>query len=264
MNTNRIEEIYRFSENKFNDLYMYFLNHCGFQILSTKLCLGYDTYRIRDYKELKEIKTKDNVKYPPSSSFYSRIGKPNQIWFYTSDDYNVPFAEMMPIWYSKINPGENIKIILSIWHIRHEITVLIIPDLININDVCKRLDLSAYYHDQKFWSFICNKFRTTTLEDKNIYEFTSAFSNVLMDRAKIEGKNVDGIFYPSVQYPLKSNLALYTSCIDNDKVVLKNLLKAEFNKSKILSYNGKPNYIQISDFEPGFYNPEKDTISWTK
>jgi len=262
MNTKIIEEIYRYSNNRYNDLYTHFLNHCGFQILSSRLSLGYDTFRIRDYKDLNEIKTKDNVKYPPSSLFFSRIGKPNQIWFYISDDYKASLAEMMPIWYLKINPGDKIKIILSIWHIRHEINVMIIPDLININEVCKKLDLEAYLNDQDFWSYICRKYRTNTFEDNNIYEFTSAFANSLIDRAKIEGKNVDGIFYPSVQYLLKSNIALLPSSVDNEKIILKSLFKTEFNRRRILNIKGTPNYQQISDLEQGFYDPGKDIISW--
>lgn len=264
MTIKEIEELYQFSDRKYDDLYIYFLKYCGFQILSTRLSLGYDTYRIRDYQDLLEINTKENVKYPPSSHFFSRIGKPNQIWFYVSDDYSASLAEMLPNWYTKIIPGEDIKIILSTWHIRHNISVLIIPDLKNINEVCKRLDLSEYYHNQDFWSFICKKFRTTTFEDKNIYEFTAAFANALMDRAKMEVKNIDGIFYPSIQYPLKSNIALLPSCVDDEKIVIRNLFKAEFNKRNILNSNGTPTYKQKSDFELGSYDPEKDMISWTK
>lgn len=264
MTDNIINEIYQSSNNKYKDLYEYFLTHCGFSITSTRLNIGFDTYRIRDYQDISEINNKDDVKYPPFSRSFSRIGKPNQIWFYISDDYQASFAEMLPIWYKKVNAGTNIKIVLSIWHIRQEIKVLIIPDLKNINEVCKRLDLSTYLNEKDFWSYICERFGTSTLDDENIYLFTSAFANALMDRAKKEGKEFDGIFYPSVQYPFKSNIALLPSCVDYEKVILRSLLKGEFKKSYILNIHGTPNYEQISDFEQGFYDPDKDVISWTK
>jgi len=264
MTVNILNDIYLSSANKYEDLYNYFYNHCGFTITSTRLTIGYDTYRIRDYQDISQIKNKDNLKYPPSSPSFSRIGKPNQIWFYISNDYNASLAEMLPIWHKKINPGSNIKIILSVWHIRKEIKVLIIPDLKKINEVCKRIDLSTYFNEHNFWSFICEKFGASTMDDQNIYQFTSAFANALMDRAKIEGLEFDGIFYPSVQYRFKSNIALMPSCVEDEKVVLKTLFKSEFKKSFILNTKGTSNYEQISDFEQGFYEPDKDVVTWTK
>lgn len=257
--TKVIEEIYKSSERIYEDLYHVFMYNCGFQILLTKLSLGYDTYRIRDFNDIREIRSKDNVKYPPVSKTYSRIGKPDQIWFYVSDDIGACLAEMMPIWYSKNKPGQDINIIVSTWQVRREVTVIIIPDLMNINEVCRQIDLSPYHSDKVFWSYICSKFRSTTLDEKDIYQFTSAFANALVDRASLEGKQVDGIFYPSVQYPIKSNLALRTSCVDDDQLVLRYLCKTVFKK---LMINGIPKYEQITDRNLGCYDPEKDLISW--
>ena len=262
MNINRIEEIYRYSFRKYEDLYDYFYNNCEFQITSTKLSLGYDTIRIRDYMDLKEIQSKVNVQYPPTSTSFTRIGKPNQIWFYISDDFNASVSEMLPSWYSKIRPGDDINIIISVWHVRQEIKVLIIPDLNNLNETCKKLDLQAYNLNRNFWTYICNKFRTTTLESKNIYEFTSAFANSVFDRAIIEGKDMEGFFYPSVQYPTKSNIALIKSTVDNEKIVLKYLDKTIIHKSRLLNIYGTPNYKQICDFNHGFYEPEGDEFEW--
>ncbi|MEZ5083665.1 MAG: hypothetical protein R2750_09465 [Bacteroidales bacterium] len=262
MNLDKIEEIYKYSDNRYSDLFDYFLNYCGYEILSTRLTIGFETMRIRDYKTLSEIKSKEDVKYPPSSTNYTRIGKPNQIWFYISDNLKASLAEMLPIWYSKINPGENINVVLSTWQIRQPIKVMIIPDLNNINIICKNLDLEAYHKNKDFWEYICKKFTSTTLDSKNIYEFTSAFANSLMERANIDGKNVDGIFYPSIQYPSQSNIALIPSTVDLEKIVLMNLFRAVFFKSRILNFKGTPNYDQLSDFKQGFYEPDKDKIEW--
>ena len=262
MDIHRIEEIYRNSLNKYEDLYDYFLNYCGFQILITRLSLGYDTFRVRDYKYLSEIKNKDDVKYPPTSKSYSRTGKPNQIWFYVSDHFNASVSEMLPSWYSKVNPGDDINIVISEWHVRQEIRVLIIPDLSNINEVCKEIDLEAYHNKLEFWNYILKKMRTTTLESKDIYQFTSAFANSLMDRSKYEEMDIEGIFYPSVQFPSKSNLALLPSTVDNEKIVLKSLNKTIIRKSRLLNIQGTPNYRQICKFEQGYYEPDKDVISW--
>lgn len=262
MDIERIDKIYKHSYQKYDDLYDYFITYCRFQILSTNLFIGFDTFRIRDYNNISDITKKENVQYPKSSTTFSRIGKPGQIWFYISDDLKAAFAEMMPAWFSNILPGQTIKIAVSTWKICLPIEVLIIPDLANINDVCKAIDLSAYKNNIDFWSYICRKFRTTTLEDKHIYKFTSAFANALIDSSKMEEMNVDGIFYPSVQYPLKSNIALLPSVVIDEKIVLKKIFKIDYRKSIEVDTKGKPNYQPLSDFQEGNYNPAKDIISW--
>lgn len=259
-NTKLIDDVYRSSNNRYKDLYTIFLNNCGFQLLTTSLTLGFDVYRARNCQNINEIKQKDHVKYPPFSPKFSRLGKPNQIWFYLSDHWNACYAEMMPIWYSTVLPGETFKIVISTWQIRQPIRVLIIPDLSNVNEICKQIDLSAYKHDKDFWLYICRMFSTTTLEDSNIYEFTAAFANALMDRAIIEGLELEGIIYPSAQYPEKSNIALKTTSVDMGKIVLRNLRRINFSKS--IDKSGLPQYIQGSDQQFGNYDPENDTISW--
>lgn len=262
INVEKIEEIYRYSYQKYADLYEYFLNYADFQILLTNLTLGYDALRIRDYNDLDKIKCRDDVKYPPTSNSFSRIGKPNQIWFYVSDNFNASASEMLPGWFSKVKHGDDIKIIISKWHIREVIKVAIIPDFNNQNIVCKQLDLTPYKKERKLWEYISNKFRLTTLQNEEIYQFTSAFANAIMDRAKLDDFDLEGIFYPSVQYPSQSNLALDKKTVDNEKIVLKSLYKTVIHKSLILNENGLPKYMQICDFEQGFYEPDKDKIEW--
>ena len=207
-------------------------------------------------KTLKEIKCRENVGYKKDSKTFSRIGKLGQIWFYVSEDFNASIAEMLPSWYSKKNSGEIIKIIVSRWHIRHDIKILIIPDLYNINEICKDIDLTVYNENKNFWSYICRKYRTTTMEDENIYEFTSAFANSLIDRSINENKNFEGVFYPSVQYPLKSNLALLPTTVDSEKIVLRDLYQIDYKKSSLLSIYGTPYYYPIDAFRQGFYEPK--------
>lgn len=262
MNINHIEELYRHSDNKYKELYNYFYNYSDFEILITPLSLGFNTVRIRDYNHISEIKNKDDLKYPPTSKSFSRIGKPDQIWFYLSDDIKASFAEMLPAWFYNKKLGETIKIIVSHWHIRQKIRVVIIPDLLNINEVCKHLDLSGFKKQIPFWNFICQKYRTSTLEDQNIYQFTSAFANSLVDRSNIEGNGIDGIFYPSVQFPIKSNIALKPSVVDSEKIILSSLGRMKVRKGCITDYNGLPNYETACEFEQGYYEPNKDLISW--
>jgi hypothetical protein len=262
MDLNRIKEIYKDSYYKYDDLYKYFFNYCGFQIKSSTLSKGFLTWRIRDYQNLSEIRSREDVQYPPKSTTLSRIGKPNQIWFYISDGWEAAHLEMLPTWYKKVKPGNNINIVLTRWQIREQIKVLIIPDLNNINVVCKNLNLDSYFLDKQFWELITNKFGTTTLEDKNIYEFTAAFSNALITRAQIENKEFDGIFYPSVQYKSQSNLALLPEVVDEERIVLYDIFRAEIVKSSILTVQGLPQYRTTKEMIQGYYEPNKNIISW--
>lgn len=246
MDTEVIDEIYKTSTNKYNDLYNFFFNSCKFEVLSTRLQLGFEIFRVRDYKKMSEIKTTKDVQHPPKApTVFSRIGKPNDNWFYISDDYNTAITEMFPSWHSKLSNGQIIKIIISKWQIKKSINVIIIPDFDNINKVSKMLNLSSHYDDKEFWLYICKKFKTTTLEDKYIYEFTSAFANSLIDRANLNGKKIKGIFYPSVQYPLNSNIALLPSIVDSKKIILKDIYRTVIWKSWFKNKTKKPFYFRI-------------------
>ncbi|MCK9625578.1 MAG: RES domain-containing protein [Bacteroidales bacterium] len=262
MDIKEIEEIYRYSYNKYDDLYNYFLYKCDFNILYTRLSIGFITYRIRDFTHFEEIKKKENVQYPKEVKSYSRIGKPGQVWFYISDDLNATYAEMLPIWLKNKRYGETFYTVVSIWQVREPIKVLIIPEFTNTNAICKVLNFEPYKEHIDFWKHVVRRFSENSVDNENVYEFTSAFANSLITKSKIEGQDIKGIFYPSVQMLEKSNLALLPSVVDTDEIALIRLAKIEYQKSRILNNQGNPKYRPVGEYIYGYYDSDMDIINW--
>lgn len=261
-NIQEIELIYQSSYDKYEELYNYFLKYCELEVLVTDLVVGYRLIRARDISSLESIKSKKDVQFHPTSKNFSRIGKPNQIWFYLSDDENACLLEMLPSWLNKYKLGQTIDVVLTLWQIREKMKVIIIPDFYKKNEIVNKLNLNSSFNNKEFWYYICKKFKTTTLEDKNIYYFTSAFSNALIDRYEIEKNTIDGIFFPSVQYPEKSNLAFKPHLVKDEHLILSDLKKISYRKSLILNKYGKPQYFPIDGDIQGYYEPNLDKITW--
>ena len=264
MDIEKIEEIYHYSYNKYEDLYDYFLYRCWFNILSTRLTIGYQTCRIRDFVNLEEIQKKENVQYPKESKSYSRAGKPGQVWFYISDDVNATYAEMMPIWLRNKGYGETFYTVVSFWQVRELIEVLVIPDLTNVNIICKKMNLEPYKEHIKFWEYITCKFREDSINNESIYEFTSAFANAIIARSTIEGQNIKGIFYPSAQLLERSNLALMPSVVDKEEISLVRVAKIKCRKNCILNIQGKPKYTTEGEYTYGYYDSDMDAFKWVE
>lgn len=266
MKINEIEDIYINSKNKFGDLYNYFYKNAAYlNVLTAPITKNTILFRTRDVDSLNKIKSLKDVQYPPCSPDYSRLGKPNQIWFYTSDHYQACLSEMLRFWYDKYKLGETIIVIVTSWIIKADLNIIFIPDLNNDNEVLKYYGFNKYFRNDDLWKYICHKFKTQTFEDEHIYQFTSAFSNSLIDVAELENNYIDGIFYPCVQYPKKSNIALRSSLVDNKSVILSEVKKIETIKKSELNDNNLPSYDINFDRNTeinGKYNPELNEIIW--
>ncbi len=266
MKIDEIEHIYTTSKNIFEDLYSYFYKNAAYlNVLTAPITKDTILFRTRDVDSIEDIKGIEDVQYPHSSPDHSRIGKPNQIWFYTSDHYEACLSEMLQFWYDKYKLGEKIIVIITTWKIIVDLNIIFIPDFNNDNEVLKHYGLNSYYKNDILWGYICNKFKTQNFEDKNIYQFTSAFSNSLIDVAESANNHIDGIFYPCVQYPKKSNIALRSSLVDNKSIILNEIKKIETIKRSELNDNNLPSYdinVDTSTEINGKYNPELNEITW--
>ncbi len=266
MKVDEIEHIYRTSKNIFEDLYSYFYKNAeSLNVLTAPITKDTILFRTRDVDSIDNIKGIEDVQYPPSSPCHSRIGKPNQIWFYTSDHYQACLSEMLQFWYDKYKLGETITVIITSWKIKLNLNIIFIPDFNNDNEVLKHYGINSYFKNDPLWDYICKKFQTQIFDDKNIYQFTSAFSNSLINVAKSVNNHIDGIFYPCVQYPKKSNIALRSSLVDNNSIVLNEIKKIEAIKRSELNENSLPSYdinANPSKELDGDYNPKLNEISW--
>jgi hypothetical protein len=134
----------------------------------------------------------------PDSSLvhnYSRANKPHQSVFYLSDKYETNRSELLPTWSCDAPINFKFDITISVWELNEDIFVALIPEKSNpaFHDYFKK-NFSKI--EIEFLNWITEKFSTKILENPNVYKFTSALCNVLLDR-ETKQKNW-GTLYPSV------------------------------------------------------------------
>lgn len=263
-NVNKIEYIYRNSSNIYQELYEYFMSKCKFTVLTTYLSEYFQCFRVREIEDTSEIKTKKDLGYRPTApDYFSRVAKSGQNLLYLSDGQKTAFAEMMQKWYFDKTNVSSFDIVVAEWSTKaaKQIKVIIIPDFEQKNNVCKEIDLSAYEEDKWFWSYISLKFRTLPMHESDIYKFTAAFSNAILDKSNEDV--IDGIVYPSVQYPEKVNIALQPYVQDKNMISLgKHPFKVTLHNTGELTKERMPKY-EIREREIfAEFDSNSDTIKW--
>lgn len=241
-----IEKTYTSSSLIYESMLEHFLNLDGLPFYYVPLKRGSYLIRARYKNANLHFEKPEEFSYPPSEYVcnFSRLNRPRQSLFYASETENSCFAEMIRFWGEEFNLGDKIRVGLGKWRLKEDIKVIIVPDPdnkseLNINTVNRLKPLEL-----EFWRYISEKFKTTGLDDKNIYEFTSAFSNALYLNGKKQDKSVGGFIYSSVQSPENLNLALNKELVDSDILNLEQI--AEMQCTRLDNDNRKlPFYTEI-------------------
>lgn len=258
-----IDEFFKNFENPYDRFLEYFLE-IQFPILESTLAVGKSVYRARHSDPKIKFSQYSDFLYPPSTTSFSRIGKPGDILFYASDNYEACLAEMVPYWFSEYELGSKIRVTFGVWQIRRPIRVLIIPDFEFKNDLAKAMrDRMAYsQEDFEFWKIISPYFFETTAVSPKIYQMTSAFIQSIFLRNSIENDLVDGIVYPSIQHREKSNLALFPKVIDEGGMIFQYPIDAIFQKSLEINTKGLPSYVGPFESSKGIHELSTNKIIW--
>lgn len=258
-----INTIFQSSADKYNDFLSYF-NSIHIPILETRLAISQTVYRARYSEPNITLDDYSEYIYPPSNNSFSRIGKPGDIWFYGSDNYEACIAEMLPFWYNDFELGSTIKVTFGLWQIRQPTNVLVVPDLELKNEIAKAMNLNERYsvEDKKFWNFISPYFYESTKINPEIYQLTSALISSVILRSELTDSIIDGIAYPSVQHREKTNIALRPRVIDNEQIVFKKAVDTTFHKMNLLNLNGLPSYEGPSNEREGILNRSIEKIEW--
>lgn len=258
-----IKSIFQSSTNKYDDFFNYF-NEIHIPILETRLALSKTIFRARYSINSKILIDFSEFKCPSSNNSFSRIGKPGEIWFYTSNDYMACLAEMLPIWFKKFELGEKIKVTFGFWQIRQPIQVLVIPDHELKNKMAKAMELVKPYSDKdrKFWDFIGPYFYQASMENPNIYMLTSALISSMIYRSELDGNGIDGIAYPSIQHREETNIALKPIVIDKEKIYFEKAVEMTIQKLGDLNDLGLPKYVGPSNVREGILNRSSNKIEW--
>jgi hypothetical protein len=258
-----IEEAYKTSDLVYEMMVGHFFNLSGFAFHAVTIKQGSPLVRARYTNQMKSLHTLDEISYPKREyvTKFSRLNRPGQNLFYASESEKTCLAEMLPFWFDEFELGEIKLVTLGKWTVRNDLKLLVIPDTQNSNELSKKVISLLQKPEIEFWNYISGKFRTTTKEDPNIYELTSAFGNALWLNALIQNTMANGFIYSSVQSPKSMNVALNTQTIDAGYLTPSEFVEIQIQKTGY-TRTGLPHYKMIGDKRQGFIDMEKQKISW--
>ena len=263
---NAIDKTYKTAKNSdliYELMLANFVNISGFVFQTGVIKQGSPLIRARFSSDMTSFLKLSDVSYPQKFHVtdFSRLNRPRQNLFYASESEKACIAEMLPFWLDKFKTGDRIKVTLGKWILRKDLMLLFIPDTKNVNKLSK-ITISQLRPEEKlFWDYFSEKLKTSTKEDKNIYEFTSAFANALWLNSKLQNIEVSGFLYSSVQSSKDLNIALTPETIENEFIVPSEFVEIVFLRNGITA-TGLPTYKEIGERKRGIINIDKSEIEW--
>lgn len=259
-----IENSYLKSDMIYEKMFAHFINLSEFSFHIVTMKEGSPLIRARYTDRLTSFSSLSEVSYPKIEyvTKFSRLNRPRQSLFYASETEEACLAEMMPFWIDDLKKGDIISVTLGKWFLRNDLKLIIIPDTKNINELNQRVLNQLQAPEIEFWDYISNKFKTSTKQDKNIYEFTSAFGNALWLNTKNQNIKADGFIYSSVQSPMNINIALSTLNVDSGDLIPVEFVEIHFQRRDLTDF-GLPSYKEIGERKRGLVNLNKALIDWT-
>lgn len=267
LESDRLSQILSLSENVFSDCLDYF-NTIRIPIIEAKLKKDSSVYRARVTSKNALLNNLSEYSMPPVSKSYSRVGSPNEEWFYCSETFETSIIETLPR-ENEDHGQPNIHYVhIGEWVVKDALNVLVIPDFDLKNEILQAINLDLYFdnNDKVVWGKINPHFIAPTTEDLKTYQLTAAFvhSMLLRDQSK-QGSKIEGIVYPSVQYNLKSNIAIKGDSLSNGSLLLKSAMSMVFKNEALTLGKKKPHYSgPIEEPVYGVYDSIKDKINWQK
>ncbi|WP_291097456.1 MULTISPECIES: RES domain-containing protein [unclassified Flavobacterium] len=173
---------------------------------------------------------------------YVKIGRVNyceQQIFYGSRFRATSLGEIRFIYANKVNNKARFSI--GKWEVKRKLRLaaIISPELINHHNAEELFGLAEFIKEteEKFinkeefkeyieiYKYIAKKFTEPIQENEEYkYKITAVFSNFIFSKFK----DIDGIIYQSVQYPVHFNIALKKNVIDLNQIQLTNASKQTF------------------------------------
>lgn len=241
--TNYLENVYNNSLMKYEIMFAEFALLSEFEFHIVKIDKGSVIARCRYNSNNKSFTNVSQISYPPNHYIndFSRANRPKQKLFYASDSENASLAEMIPLWNKELSNRDSYKVTSSLWRTTRILNLIIIPDFNSTSEYNIKVIRKMNPNERKFWEYITNKYKTTSLQDQYIYEFTSAFSNALWCNAINQDMEVDGFMYCNVLLDEYVNIALTPTIIDSNNILPYDIVELEFIKSGLNSV-GLPNY----------------------
>jgi hypothetical protein len=215
LKADKIEHIFKNSKDKFTDFLDYF-RKIHLPLVRFELDSGGKVFRARHSLPNDIMDSFEDYTYPPPTDSFSRIGKPGDVWFYASQDYDACLAELLPSW-EKEN-GEKLRVTFGFWQIKEPLKVLFVPDLENENPEANQKHVQLNEEAMAFWELICPYFFQTLEENPDVYFLTSALITAMLEKGEESGTAIDGVVYPCVEDKKKTNVAIKPHVIDEGKI----------------------------------------------
>lgn len=258
-----IEKTYKSSDLIYEMMLAHFMNLSGFGFHIVTVKQGSRIIRARYSDKKDSFVDLSDISYPQKCHVknFSRLNRPGQNLFYASESEFACLSEMLPFWFDEFKTGDLIKVTLSKWIARYDLKLLIIPDINNSSPLNTATIKQLHPEETVFWNYISSKFKTSTKDDKNIYEFTSAFANALWLNAKRQNINANGFIFSSVQSTQSVNVAFSTDTIDTEFLTPSEFVEITFQRTGV-NESGLPTYMESGLRKKGIMNFDKSQIEW--
>lgn len=247
----------------YEKMFAKFLRLSDFKFRTIPIKQGSPIFRARYSMDNKPFKKLSDISYPPKEAVnsFSRLNRPLQNLFYASETAESCLSEMLPLWFKDFKKGDVISVTIGKWIVRNDLKLLIIPDTNNTNKKNEKILNRLEKEEKEIWDYFSKKFKTTTKQDKNIYEFTSALGNALWLNSKSQNLDISGFLFSSVQSPENVNIALEPKMIDKGNLVPSEFVETYFQREKT-NNNDLPSYREIGERKSGHIDMEKEIITW--
>lgn len=234
------------------------INSIELPTLTQTIPRGRIIFRSRENNEIDFFEKIDDLGCPPKNCIttFNRANRPCQSMFYCSDKRETSYSEFVEGWREK-SCGSIFNITVSAWETLKNLNVHLIFDRRTLEKDFNS-EKGEDWDDDHFLinDFLVDIYKKSAHNNKLIYILTSAISNILLLRSKL-----DGIMYPCV--PTNGNglnLVLRSNICDRDYLKILHVTRDTFittkNENKL-----KANQVNFSSVD-GKIDFAKGSIIW--
>ena len=234
------------------------INQIELPTLTFNIPKGKFFFRSRDNKEINFFAKIKDLYCPPKDCVinFNRANRPYQSMFYCSDKKETSYSEFVEDWREKPF-GSVFNITVSTWETLQNLNLHLIYNRKTMGEDFNSIKGEDWNEDNLLINdFLVDIFQKSSHNNKLIYVLTSAISNVLLLRSKL-----DGIMFPCV--PTNGNglnLVLKPGICNKNYLKIKHVIRDTFMTIKNEN-NLKANHINIASID-GKFDYANGLILW--
>jgi hypothetical protein len=255
-----LENLNQLDEYAYEHAILAFLKLSGLPVFMYEFAPGLFTYHTRTHDENEDYFLRiSDISIPPKIVVknFARCNRPFQSVFYSSENRQTSYSELLEYWSNTRNPGDILKVTIGKWELKKTLTAI----LVTTPDIDKRISnfdkehgkaldkiLENYKGEELesyilFFRYLTEKFRKAAKNDLKTYIITSAYCNAALMHSNGQAYS---IYYPSVpSQEVGINLAINSNFFTDENFELKSAMRNKFEV--FLNDEGKHHFKEIEN-----------------